>query len=586
MRFSHPTYFLTIILQIVLLAFGAVSSAAQETLTVMDRGTRIALPLGDLSFADSVVSFNVGTPAAEPKYSNPEAILGFPDGKDTNALTLGCGGSVVISFDDNFLVDAEGPDLYVFEVGDDVEATKVLISETGQTWHDLGRISGSTSAIDIADFMPDTDIRFRFVKLIDARARCDSRWPGADIDAVAATSAIARTAAADVEPETESGASQPVQEPNAELVPDAADRPDETKEVKEFPFLSACSDTSTTKAVSACLTAVKENHVEGPREIVSVYFSKIDGHLEYFNSRRLGVPTCASITKDLRKLLTYTEEEYDFKFGISAPFCAETLEILEPFGFFDPSPPVCRRLQTPKDVTACVLVLLESKRAPIFEKALRDDQRRCRHPSVQSLESLRGFLENVARFRMSSAQETALSRHLYEMMTCEILDEVLLAAGMITQAELEEKKAQEIANAPLLTKDEMTNAMRVWYQENTCSREAKAASALKSGDGFAIMGLTALSSVQVTRGGCLVTAQSLGMSYEFGIEPISAMSCDGSKENYTCTFMFQVSCEAFGDISEARKLFECAVMTRDKRRVAARVEESGGAWRIVSLRAQ
>lgn len=147
--------------------------------------------MGELSFADEIVAFTVGRPASEAKYSDPNAILGRPDGSGTKALTLGCGGVVVLSFDNNRLVNGDGDDLYVFEVGDAVEATRVAISEDGDTWVDLGSVEGSTAAIDIDRYVPDGSGPFRLVRLTDARAQCGGRWPGADIDAVAALNTIA-----------------------------------------------------------------------------------------------------------------------------------------------------------------------------------------------------------------------------------------------------------------------------------------------------------------------------------------------------------------------------------------------------------
>jgi outer membrane protein OmpA-like peptidoglycan-associated protein len=136
-----------------------------------------------------------GDPSSNDESSNPRAALGLPNWQsdgDGRALTLGCNGSVVLEFEDNALVDVEGPDLYVFEIGVGVESTLLSISETGETWLDLGRIEGATAAVDIAQFTTDRSAEYRYVRLTDAATGCTGRYPGADIDAVAAIGAVAR----------------------------------------------------------------------------------------------------------------------------------------------------------------------------------------------------------------------------------------------------------------------------------------------------------------------------------------------------------------------------------------------------------
>ncbi|TNF73269.1 MAG: hypothetical protein EP299_08455 [Acidobacteria bacterium] len=57
-------------------------------------------------------------------------------------MTLGCGGTIVLRFEDNALVDLEGPDLHVFEIGPAVEPTSLAISPDGTTWTEVGKIAG------------------------------------------------------------------------------------------------------------------------------------------------------------------------------------------------------------------------------------------------------------------------------------------------------------------------------------------------------------------------------------------------------------------------------------------------------------
>ncbi|MEZ5537259.1 MAG: VWA domain-containing protein [Thiolinea sp.] len=150
------------------------------------RGGAVYFPHGDQSFVDEVVSFSKGEPGAEEKESDPEAVLGAPDhaGK-TGYLTLGCEGTVTFAFKDNALIDIEGYDLHVFEVGPDVEPTRLEISKNGEEWVDIGKISGGKAEIDINEYVEPDDV-FKFVRLTDLKSRCGGRTPGADIDAIGA----------------------------------------------------------------------------------------------------------------------------------------------------------------------------------------------------------------------------------------------------------------------------------------------------------------------------------------------------------------------------------------------------------------
>lgn len=153
------------------------------------RGGQVYFPQGDLSFADEVVKFEKGDPCAAPEYSDPKNALGPPDYKygtgDSSpcCLTLGCGGMVILGFRNNALVDVKGPDLYVFEVGEDEEPMELSISEDGRKWIDIGKISGATAAVDIAPYVMPGEI-FHYVRLRDLKSHCDPPYPGADIDAV------------------------------------------------------------------------------------------------------------------------------------------------------------------------------------------------------------------------------------------------------------------------------------------------------------------------------------------------------------------------------------------------------------------
>ncbi len=184
------------VLAILLLApsFGFPQGTA--TTYVDSRGKQIVFPLGDASFADEVVAFTLGTPGPRDKrWADPKTTLGPPDYKPKRVdpanpadVVMGCGGVLVVRFVDNAVIDAAGPDLFVFEVGPAIEPMHLAISQDGNTWTDVGNISGGTAEIDIASVARPGE-RFNYVKVTDLRKACGGQYPGADIDAIGAIGA-------------------------------------------------------------------------------------------------------------------------------------------------------------------------------------------------------------------------------------------------------------------------------------------------------------------------------------------------------------------------------------------------------------
>ena len=178
--------------------FNGEDSPAKETLSgagkeVTDyKGNKIFLPCGENAFADRVASFNVGNPSPVNSAMNPYESLGpndYNEAVDDGYVTLGCGGSITLEFSKIFLVDKEGVDLHVFEIGPAVESTRLEISSDGVNWINIGRISGGKASVDISAYVNPSD-KFRFVRLTDLKTGCNGDWPGADIDAVAAIGCV------------------------------------------------------------------------------------------------------------------------------------------------------------------------------------------------------------------------------------------------------------------------------------------------------------------------------------------------------------------------------------------------------------
>ena len=160
-------------------------------------------PEGAVSFADEVVSYDPVIVGGEPTEPNRGALhsLGLPDYTSGGAcasldacefVSLGDGGSITLHFTDNVLTgsDSTALDLWIFEVGPDVEDTFVEVSSDGTNWSPVGKVFGSTAGVDLDAFGFDTSAAFAFVRLTDDGAEGDQSGPsvGADIDAVGAIS--------------------------------------------------------------------------------------------------------------------------------------------------------------------------------------------------------------------------------------------------------------------------------------------------------------------------------------------------------------------------------------------------------------
>lgn len=160
----------------------AESEGKRKVFTTIN-GDLIFLPLGSLSFADRVVSFMNGQRGLG---KNPEGAIGEPDVFKVRAsakmCNLGKKGVLTLEFTDNAIANVNGPDLYVFEIGN-IEPTNLEISKDGNIWISVGRISGGTAMVDIAPFVKQGET-FNYVRLTDLDSK--SMQAGADVDAVAA----------------------------------------------------------------------------------------------------------------------------------------------------------------------------------------------------------------------------------------------------------------------------------------------------------------------------------------------------------------------------------------------------------------
>lgn len=150
------------------------------------RGNKIEIPYGALSCATKLISFTPGNPwTSDSLDMDPDEILGLPDRGTANngkAITLGAGGIIIVEMGVHF-TNGEGMDIYVFEVGPSVEATKVEISDDLKNWFFVGNAEGSLSGVDISGKVPEGSL-YKYIRLTDLRTNPGLPYPGADIDAV------------------------------------------------------------------------------------------------------------------------------------------------------------------------------------------------------------------------------------------------------------------------------------------------------------------------------------------------------------------------------------------------------------------
>jgi len=184
---------------IVLAILAAISAVALGQPTTY---VGVTFPLGDLAFADRVVTY-VGGSCVRCAFPNPAAVLGRPDCSsggsgcmacsccDACALSLGFRlselddrGYVTVEFVDNRLVDGPGADLFIYITNG--KACRVEISADGANFIRVGETKGYRGALDIGPFVQPGQ-EFRFVRVWDVPADEDrSSCPGPNVDAIGA----------------------------------------------------------------------------------------------------------------------------------------------------------------------------------------------------------------------------------------------------------------------------------------------------------------------------------------------------------------------------------------------------------------
>lgn len=175
------------------------------------------------TFADVVLSYNPVCPENhDPIVSNPQNAIGspnyvlpvFPAAFGTGFVSLGEGGSIELGFVDNILVNSgdSDSDLYVFEVGTDIESMMVdlrpintqtidILIANGYSdldldgYYEIATIAGATSSLDLDALIPGQAfgiLKFDAIILTDVLNTTGCLGSsGADIDAVCALTSMA-----------------------------------------------------------------------------------------------------------------------------------------------------------------------------------------------------------------------------------------------------------------------------------------------------------------------------------------------------------------------------------------------------------
>ena len=112
----------------------------------------LASPVSAEPFVDAVVSYTIGTGGGAGEANLPGVVLGGPRGAgafegSTDTFSLGLGGSIVLEFTDNVVVDGPGVDFKVFE-----NAFLVRGTTTGPVYAEPGTVSVSADGVHWATF--------------------------------------------------------------------------------------------------------------------------------------------------------------------------------------------------------------------------------------------------------------------------------------------------------------------------------------------------------------------------------------------------------------------------------------------------
>ncbi len=172
----------------------AVAVAVVAVLLIADMHGASGQPPCD-PYADAVVSYSPGGDVVGPGFDDPTSALGARDGTyhtgNDEGVSLGHGGSIVLHFVDNLLVDGAADDLRVYEDRGAAETVLVEVSADGVGFVALGEGTG-TASFDLAI---SGVAQASFVRITDVSWATGAPAAGYDLDAVEALNFVCPRAA-------------------------------------------------------------------------------------------------------------------------------------------------------------------------------------------------------------------------------------------------------------------------------------------------------------------------------------------------------------------------------------------------------
>lgn len=151
--------------------------------TSTPKPTSTLIPTPGTAGADQVIAYNPG-PGFQARYGTPEALLGAPDARGSSCcqgmVQLGQGGSVLLAFTDNAIVDGDGPDFQVYGESARDDYLLIEMSADGVHWYAYPKVSESPEGLDLATAGLERAV---YVRLTDLQPATET---GAEVDAIVA----------------------------------------------------------------------------------------------------------------------------------------------------------------------------------------------------------------------------------------------------------------------------------------------------------------------------------------------------------------------------------------------------------------
>ena len=141
-------------------------------------------------YIDQVLSFTAGNPA-NPDYGDTSAVLGAPDADLdalTGFLTMGVGGTIVVTFVDNLAIDGAGNDIEVY--GDPMNDEQWIVEASANciNYKSFGQV-GERASLDLATVGLSAASCIRITD--KGRGTAGSTSPGTELDAIKALNSSA-----------------------------------------------------------------------------------------------------------------------------------------------------------------------------------------------------------------------------------------------------------------------------------------------------------------------------------------------------------------------------------------------------------